>query len=429
MRNLLVGLVLIAACGDDSGGSGTDGPAGGDGGGSDARADAPIATGMATVVVEENGAAAVGADVVFHAADGTVFEAKQTGNDGRAMGMVHPGSLVTVIQEGGPTTVGGVQPGDEIVFSDPATISNAVGMAQVTLATPVPEGAANFEVTLGCNSANTDTAGAPVAVTIYSDCVGLGNQFNAVAFAFDVDGNPLAYALATDLMPATAGDTAVTMGPWLTDWKPLEISIANPGGNVIALFGELNGLRNGIEFSVGGDTFALGAGPLRMNHPRAFFDRVFYLTLVIYGAGMTPSDVRGILRLEAAPADTVALDLANALPRITAGAATTTEMTWTSEAPLTDADLLLIELNHSNGSATWTFLLPPDTPSPFTLPALPSALSSHLPAGTLEPSIGAVEADWISGFEVIKAMGQAGLDAIPAGDHVGRISLGGAVNL
>ena len=99
------------------------------------------------------------------------------------MGMVHPGSLVTAIQATGPTTVGGVRPGDEIRFSDPVALlklklpfsswNNAGAVADYFLSILFPaEGKANLDLyrLSAINFLNTGDDG--VTGSLFS---GLGN--------------------------------------------------------------------------------------------------------------------------------------------------------------------------------------------------------------------------------------------------------------
>lgn len=202
MRSAL-GLILLAACSPVVAHT----P---DGTTIDSSPDAPT-HGMVTVKVfdiNNQGAVAVGAPVVFIEADGTLIGHPLTGTDGTASADVHSGASATAVVATASTTfimtATGLEPDDNVILGPSAPPSMDLGPFSVSF--PTYSGATSYYVFGPCGSGSS--AMPPVTLNMRSDCK--LDSMDLIVVPRDSANNNLAYLTKTGVPFVANGSTTVS---------------------------------------------------------------------------------------------------------------------------------------------------------------------------------------------------------------------------
>jgi hypothetical protein len=387
---------LAVACGDGGGGGGGE-PDAGDGSSDGSNV---------TVVVSVGGTPLVDIDVVFHAPDGAVTAHATTDAAGEARATIVAGSQVTIARAGPGgdadlTTYRSIEPGDTVRqrYRDYTSLA----MAEVTLPGEVAD-AYQYFVGNGCDSPEDTTAELTASLAIDASCVGGSPPaFPLYAVAVSESGDSaLAWSLAPSV-PVSSPDAILPA--WETDFDTVTVNLVNLPPDILFLTAQ-GGFRIGAaSFTVtGGLVFASPSGDQTgaIVYSQLLASSYAIATNIAYGESSSAWLEEG--RAEASPERTVDLD--GMLPRLSGATRNgTTErpgVSWTGSAP--DADALAVDLHWSGGR--WLIYDAPEEAGEVQTPALPDALAAYRPLVDIEGgSINFFDADWVDGYEGIKAAG------------------------
>lgn len=275
------------------------------------------------------------ASVYLAAPDGTLRATVTPDASGVARLDVTAGDSVTV-RAGGPvlelSTVGGVEPGDELWFGPPGLILGG----QMTLGLPVNPNAVGYRVFGPCMV----PAASDVAAVQVQWWTGCPDTRTLIAVADTKGGVEQMFTATVTMAP---GGTADLAGTWV---DAVEVAVpltgAAPGIEAEAVF------MIGGELVIGLDATAIESPPsLRWRRPATLDEGVF--VHVIHGGGAQDD-------LQRLAPGAASVDVTARVPAIT-GLVETPALSWTVAAP-DPIDAFYIETVGS--SMTWVFVLPPD---------------------------------------------------------------------
>ena len=349
--------------------------------------------GPATVSVSDIFGPAVGVDVLFQAADGTVLAHLVTDADGEATAEVGKGALGTVAQyqpgttdERRLTTIAGVEPGDALVLRPPPfNGGELVGWASVTLPGMLA-GTDQYAVEMGCTGSTWAYTPDPVSPPIFSTC---GTALDAIGIAHSSADGIVGWATATGVpITGTAPDqtAAVSLGAWRTDLGTMALALDRPPASATFVYVALSPRRGGMLWgSAGAGSAAVLEPPtptsLSLRFARDFWSSARLAIRVAHDSG--PDE--GVLMVNESPLADRAVDLATAIPPRLSGltvteAASGYAASWTragADAGL-DGTILLAYWFDAGGDHRWRVVLPPDRTA-FDFPPLPAELAAFLP--------------------------------------------------
>jgi hypothetical protein len=400
MRQLVVVLSVVAACGGSGTKAHVDAAATPDAPAIDAPSpvidapsiDAPPPTidatppAPVTITVFDEGAPIPGADVVWNDATGAVIAHDTTDMAGQVSRVVPGGSSVTaifhlVMTPFARTTVTtlDVQPGDQLVAGMPVKEDgSAIGMVHATLPGSYP-GAAHYSVSVGGITQNADIS--PLDMALVDTSLNAGGTFNAYALAVDAAFHPLAFSSLTALTPPAFGGTVnATFGPWRTDFAHLIVTNTNgpmnaPWNTSIALRDD-HAIFNWLSADGTLDMTGAGSGFITTIPADAPTSYTYHAI-----AGLVNSSVNELGRI---PASTMslAIDFSHAPAMMTSGTSSvvpsgTPIVSFTAGTPDTSAGTV-IQLNWQEGSnlLMWLLAAPAGTAQPIRYPDLPDELAA-----------------------------------------------------
>lgn len=333
-----------------------------------------------TVTVATRKGPKAGATVVFHDASGAVIEAKQTGPDGKATSSASPlpAMATAVVTDRELLTWTGVQAGD--VLPVLAEDNAPIGTYDVTLPGLSDAGVVqSYLARVGrCEGSGNGTAPIPVLVEEY--CRGTGA---VLVHALDDASEPVAFSSKKSVAGAAdGGTTAIATAAYVA---PVDVttSVANapsPYGSF-----KLTQVASGTPFTEqhffegSSSTFKVAAG---------FAEA---LNAVVTISGSDPGAQRAVGK-RLAPAGSVALDFASALPELA-------EATITNDAQTPRRPTIAWKgaTTAAKGGVARFVFFPPASESPtrWTIVVAPGATTVQapaLPAGTLAAALPADDA-------------------------------------
>jgi hypothetical protein len=391
-------------------------------GGADVEVDAfvppVVPKGVSVTVVDALLVGKANVRVISHDATGAVIGDQKTDAAGKLTIATAP-SAVTVLATAGsaatPVTYFAVADGDKLVVRLQPTVAVEqvpVGQYTITFTPPAtaPVPTATVVVGNGCGGSSADTS-VPLVVSLFPSCVGAANA--VLASGFDVNGGLAGFAFKKGVAkPAAAANDPLTLPGWTAPGQTKLDTVNTPAGTSF-LNGSLFMIANGVAFQATGNG-GLGDGGQTYTTPTGFAEA--YQAFVRAGTFAMGASDTAIVRRSAttAPALLVlpSVDLANALPFITATAVDSTtparpSVTVTSGA-LTAADggfASLTWLDATDSFATWTFVLPASAAATFKVPALPADAAAFAPlAPTNVQGVVFFEATQIPGYTEVKAL-------------------------
>lgn len=393
----LVATAALFAC-EDSGSGGSSGvfnpdsatfeaPPPSEAGSFDSAVDAAPSAQSVTVSIARAGGVAAGVTVIFHDAAGEVLESKTTGANGKATssGAVVPAqvSILSGSRGLGNThiiTWTGVEGGDELLVRD----TGDGGPAGTYLVTPPAPfaGAPTTQVSIG-RCANTGLS--PVTVFLEADCVRPSMAILASALGPNQAVLAYAFAKAQPAVPTDGGGAAATLGPWVV---PTEVTVSGTNVPESATAQRLfMQIADGLGFQ--DDSAALGTGTFTTAPGFAEAHQGGILVALA-----SPLGASLVIVKRGAPAASIAVDFATALPAIASAEVVTTTLArplvnWTTaaNAPLTAADggaVMISWFDRSETVGTWTLIVPPGAKTA-KAPAMPAAAGDWLPQGADKP--------------------------------------------
>lgn len=371
---------------------------------SDGSAPDAAAAGQVTVRISDRSGPRASVRVVFHDASGAVLETKLTGADGKATSSGALPAMASALVARGTdrdiVTWTGLEAGDELALRE-LVPGSLLGQYDVTLPGPFG-GATSYDVRAGDCSAFTE--GTSALLDLYPGCV--SQQGAVLARASDLAGATLAHAFKKGATyPTDGGALAVAMGAWQT---PTNVTVNATGLGPSGADAELVEIADGIGFRSFEQTleesstaFATATG----------FSDAHQASLLLY----PQPGAKQIVARRAAPAATIALDAAQALPPITAtaisgGSARRPVLTWTSSSTAAaDGGLVRVRFfGPQDASYHWTFVIPPGATT-VTAPAMPDEANAFLPTAIdggptdfESPEVVFVESDVIPSYAVFR---------------------------
>ncbi|HTM21463.1 MAG TPA: hypothetical protein VL172_13175 [Kofleriaceae bacterium] len=429
---------------------------------------ADAAAGLVTVIVLDDVAAepVEGVNVAFIEADGTLVSMQASDVSGRTQETVHAGALIAVgrVDDSGSETqyrvevVAGVQPGDiiEMGLVEPQRSGNNLGTATVSLAGTHP-GATTYLA--GSCFLNDQTSAVTQAQTFPYDfrddrCTRGATNVDVLGIALD-DSGPIAYTTIDDVMP---NDTKVS-GSWNTAINRVDFDLSNAPYDA-GVQNDAKMFRDDIEYQFDQmltplDSILAGDGAtFSLRYPAAFADMVQQTVEI---DKMDNSAISMWARNLSPVAGSQALDLTDdMLPLVdqaTFDFADPAHPTWNyrvnGATPDATAQINVAFLRDVAGDEIFLVLVvaPPDNPSPFVMPELPTSLIQRPGTGenvwpppdaatTLAYFSGIYEASFVTGgYEQFRQNRPTGVifgeDQVPRNAPLGatvRISAGGLLN-
>jgi hypothetical protein len=381
----------------------------------DAAPDAPDSDGSTSGTVTMNvtlaGAPEPGVLIVFDDSQGAILSSGTTDATGTFAAMVPSGSQVTVVLAHASVqieTVTGLTPGDVLNVVD--LVPRALTF-DVALPPNPPTGTTLENVlvsTLCGSSAVPGSTGAPFDFTVSSNCL-TSDQASLFVFASGSSGE-VGYAfqknVPIDGPGVDAGAIPVSFaGPWspsttMTLTTPITTLPLGSLAYEEASAGTV--VESSFPPGVGSQDEDVDAGiffTTSTMHPD-FADAV-QVEGSVYEAPASETAFlsyqgRATRIVPPTSAGTVSVDLTNLLPAITAATSSTvgaggtgapTGVTWTTAAPLSEADAIVVALSgvtSSSTSVSWTIFAPASATS-VHLPALPASAAALTPSALSSP--------------------------------------------
>lgn len=370
-------------------------------------------------VVDGDGSPVMGIPVIFHDVNGGLIDSVQTDAGGKVVRHVSNGDMVTVAFDYGGfygfETVMGLSGSDHLRFL------RSLGPTAVTLEVQFSPlaGATGYGVKSGCITRATSSTAGILSVEIPALCA----ASSVGLFAYGTAGiaQPLAYEVES-ITPS--GTVSVSGDAWRTDWEDVPITatgVASDATIVYLYLGTYVDERwtllpawRSSDVPSGGSASATtrrvsGAGVAHYAAAAEIFD----------------SGYASISRRDTDPQpSSVALDLANVLPRVRNVLVDWTDSTrpsvsWDTDAP-PDADMLELFADWDFGY--WWVRAPPDLPSPALAPELPPEYSGWVPPLGSVVTIEYEDSDYVDGYH--EDINWNWLDDAPPNEWVFRRSTG-----
>jgi hypothetical protein len=405
---------------------------------------------LASVTVYDDGTPAADRWVVFHDEAGTVTSSMKTGKDGKASAIVASRSMITAVYGLSVqhlVTVVGVEPNDQLVIGedeDEGGVANVVCTAMVTVRDKYP-GAARHLVSLGVGQTEITDVTKPTSMPVLKRYV-VDGKFRVLAEAVDASGKPIAFTHAWIDQCANQGDGGdgavapvvpppakdVRLPPWSTDYRPFSLNITSPVGDITSAPADSQ-VNAHAEFAIisGEDRFDRGkrdapllrdAGPTRISFeaPRALGAKAAYKIAIAFdGSSSSPRERSVLEEHQPEMPEQIAIDLnARMLPRVSgvvldppSSNPARPSLRWRLLGPMpatTKPDALVARFSWpATREHVWTFVLPPDTPPRFAVPALPDDLATYRPNAreAITASVAVFDASFFEGFAEVKKRG------------------------
>ncbi|MDF2691859.1 MAG: hypothetical protein K0S65_242 [Labilithrix sp.] len=355
--------------------------------------------------------------VVFHDAAGAVLETKTTGADGKASSTGALPSMASALLssefERGIVTWTGLENGDELVLRDSDPSENRIGRVNVTLGSAF-DGASQYDLSASGCGGNIDQ-GTTGEINLYSTCA--RSPSAVLATALTPNRQVLAHAFKkNNALVTDGGGVDVTTGAWKAPGN-LTINISNIPDQTYA-GAELLEIADGHGYRNNGD-IGLENGTVSYITADGFADAVQA------NVSLSPPSLGSklVIAKRTAPAATIAIDAAQALPAITSSTLSGANsqrpvISWSPATAGTDGGLVRVRfLSAEDRFSTWTFVVPPGATT-VTAPALPAEAANFVPmlndAGAdevfEEPEILFLEADVLPSYALFRSQQGALID-------------------
>ena len=385
--------------------------------------------GQVTMNVTLNGAPEPGVLVVFQDSEGAILTSGTTDATGAFASVVPAGSQVTVVLLDGNNveleTVTALAPGDVLTANNPGP-QHGVTVDVTSVPANPPAGTTQDEFVAGDSCLQNATPGTTGPFTIYAQCLGSAGQLSLLAYALDTNFNELAFTFQKGISVLDDGGFDGFPVSFTGTWSPpatVELSTplsAVPMGTLV------------YEESSGGEITAESPGP-----PIGLVAEDGGLQDYSFAATSHPGypdavQVEGSVFAANAPANAIAMqaratritpptsggaiavDVTNMLPPIMSASfgagdagASPPAITWTTAAPLSEADAVVAWVWGSASPLsdvymTWTFFGPATTTS-FSFPTLPPGATPFDPgllASTVvnPPVVYAIDVSFFGGY-------------------------------
>jgi hypothetical protein len=382
----------------------------------------------ATVVVYDEGLPFAGRKVVFHDASGDILSVRETGPDGRAVGDVTNGGMVTVAMGGSKydlVTVLDVREGDELVFGEKSRDEEPRVVGALSAKLPGLHAAArSYNLTVGVGATKVTAADDPSAFQILESYLDADRRFTVLAEAMNGEEAPVAYSVAKVPLPEKGEGSAVRLPPWRTDWQTVEVEVLHPPPSATSLEVEL--------------TVPSSPGRLLRRHQRAVLDagssprlrfevppgigeaRVVAVDVAYPSPPGAPPSASTWTRRSRDAGTVVTCDLTNLLPRVSSAHLQSTSdvarplVAWSVDGAVEGADLAMAVVEWPETAAhRWTVVAPPAQRS-WHMPALPSELADWRPAaGGQKVSVALVDASYFANYDDVRRRGIEALEQMP----------------
>lgn len=372
----------------------------------------------ATVYVVDDGVPVTGARVVFHTPAGEVASVVVTDRDGAASARLEPSALITIAAPNELTladsgaqllTYAGVLPGDTITVEIPAfprpltPPSPGPILASLRVELPPLADAGYFVIHLGCIDYTTEDL--VTVVDVPADCLGTDDRVDLTVDAYTPPDLParLATTFAANVVPSDG----VTLPAWTDPVPSIDVELVDIPAGATNAFAIAVMTADGLPFP------PVLADSAAITSPRAILSPGFLpaftswmdLEVRLYA---DVGNVTRQLRYGAPAEPTTYVSATELLPTVRDVSidAEAKVIAWTATGDPIGADGMFLHLESERraGAITrrhrWTVVAPPDTPSPFALPALPPALEAYRPQpgdDYLAPGIVVFGMDWVDG--------------------------------
>lgn len=410
---------------------------GGDGGGAK--------KGTLSVTVREGGVPKAGAHILLHSKSGSVVEQLVTGSDGTATSdKAHLDGMATVFAElsgggGEIQTIAGLSDGDEFdVNLDEDSVDLGVPLGEPDVLFAPFAGAYDYVLDLGCTSdATLSTAGVPVAV--YAACTDGSGDADLFAVARDANDAPLAYAFVEGFPAATTN--SVQLPTWSTAWTDADVEITGIPANGLAILADarVRGRAGAFGLTEEG-SIALAAGgtsSVVIPVPQGLGGRsgVKRTHAVIFGEGVGALEgISAIFQEEETLATDVSLAFeTNFLPALgpienASEDEARPEVEW-ADVDLAGIDAIIVNVEFDGAELwRWGLFAPPGmADGSLRFPELPEDLAALLPAVDPSLTVIAADADFVDGFEELKALDDFDLENPGVSPAKTKATIGGDV--
>jgi hypothetical protein len=407
VRGIVVIACLLAACGRIGFGENTTGD--------DAPPDGPPPPGPISLTILDNGTPLEDIEVLFQDPSGAFVEAKKTDANGKVTAVVAANSMLTIVHLKTETitsmyelrTIGGLQPGDDIVLGNTTDPDEPVG--EVAAALPGAfAGATVYTVRHGCTSESL-LAGTDVSTKMHLRRCARNNRGAVFALAHD-DGNALAYSFVTDIALSTTATAQITLPAWVSTWDGYQITVTNPPAGTSNIGMETAELWDGVAYDNSGANTSVLTPPIvkTVNRATAFANGFELIVAAGVDDGAT-----GIYRRGPSQGTSTTVDLSTALPSPTKATLTSdpsgrARMRATVGGSLANVDATFLDVSWVDGTGEvgvyWAFTLPPGV-TELQLPELSSkyAVLATSSTTTFEvPRLSYIDLDYVTGYAPIR---------------------------
>ncbi len=314
MRRAALLLLAVAACGGDADPDPIDTPPDGP----------PPAEGdTAEVSFHFTEGDPAGLPVVFSGADGRLLALAEVDADGRAVGPMEDGGMVTFHWSPDPGTglytIADVQVGDQIVWDDSVYDDEEIDptiVDTVEVQMPGPfAGATYYDVYVNtCRGVASDPSGT-VTVELTDYCRGDGSELVAITAAWDDTFQLIGYGIATGSIDAT-----ITAAAWRDDYDDLPITLTGVDPAITLATGEV-WLAQGdralwATYDADGAMPTGGQADVHVPVPFGLGDRMHLWASLMHQVDGEPSTYQDLSRWEE-EVGPVTIDASELLPRVT----------------------------------------------------------------------------------------------------------------
>lgn len=321
--------------------------------------------------------------IVFSGADGRLFAHEHTDEDGRAVGPMEPGGMVTryvgqVNNLHQLVTETGVSPDQELVL-ELLNGRRSDHRLAVQLPRP-PDNATRYQVWSGCDETEIRTPFRKASLSMYADCPGQGTY--VLAYAFDSEGRPVAYALASDVREDAEHVSLPMLLPFT---RTATVVLSRPPTGTSDAGASLAPTRGGLPFGRYHQTFALAPrAQLQFGLPNDFGEDLAVTMAARLSQQIVVSEWVVSATTTRIEADGTQIFLP--LVRDVALSSEDRVLRWAPDAGLEIAEVIDVELTWPRGN--WYFSAR-DARS-VAIPELPGALDAD-PSGPVNASVGYVD--------------------------------------
>jgi hypothetical protein len=438
-------VLLLAACGSvkrgDDGADGAPPGTGADSGAPDGPvADAPPATGEASIEVRLGGAPTPGVPVVFHGPDGGVAAEATTDSTGTASATIGRDGMITVATSvTNLLTIDAVQPGDRIVLATPPALDDTDISDIVFSSAQEAPGKFYYRADMGADLYVTvvDMVGGG-RLSLSRAVLDQAGQFHLVAGVYSAVDALIGYSFLSDITPVIGGTTTISLPvPWRTDIRTITTSIAGAPAEAEGENFEVETANRLGELPFMNSSFAGldrapitgGAASVSTVYLGSFGDSVETTARLSLRGGpvRAPLGFLSWTRRSPLPATGIALGDADMPPRLSPSLGredpARPALSWDLAGNASGGDASIVDLQYANGTTgrlSWRALVPPDATT-FTFPDVAERLAGQAPGLDSTVSLARViytDLEPLAGYDAFRAappIGVASSSVLPPG--------------